>query len=393
MAITSFLAGTSLSMTFAVWQPFVLSLGAPMSTLGLLESLGGQSGIVTTLIQAVGGWFSDRLGRKPLIALGSLTGVLGVSFYVLAAITDDWRWLLPGVTLLGATMVSGPAQNSLVAESSQANQRGMAYSVLAASSVAPGIFAPALGGFITDRWGFSPLFLLRLGLEGLCLLLILWLLQETVKQASGTISLSKLNGMLARMVAPPKKLRGLYWAAAADLFAWGLGGFLLYGMLSKTFGFTTFQLGLMSSLVSVVWTLSQLPIGRMIDRFGSKPFLAFSEVIGILVVVGWMFSTSFPAFALLEACWGLCGAAWLPAQMALLANSVPENQRGEAMGQLATFRGLVGFPAPYLGGLLYDHFGFRAPILANLVGLVVALALVVIAVKETPPAEHKHCGV
>jgi len=57
VAITSFLAGTSLSMTFAVWQPFVLSLGAPMSTLGLLESLGGQSGIVTTLIQAVGGWF------------------------------------------------------------------------------------------------------------------------------------------------------------------------------------------------------------------------------------------------------------------------------------------------------------------------------------------------
>jgi MFS family permease len=380
-------------MTFAVWQPFVLSLGAPMSTLGLLESLGGQSGIVTTLIQSVGGWLSDHLGRKPLIALGSLTGVLGVSFYVLAAITGDWPWLLPGVILLGAAMVSSPAQNSLVAESAQANQRGMAYSILITSSVAPGIFAPALGGFIADRWGFPPFFLLRLGLEGLCLLLILWLLQETMRQASGTMSLGKLKGMLARMVAPPKKLRGFYWAAAADLFAWGLGGFLLYGMLSKTFGFTTFQLGIMSSLVSIVWTLSQLPIGRMIDRYGSKPFLALSEATGVLIVVGWMFSTSFPAFALLEACWGLCGAAWLPAQMALLANSVPENQRGEAMGRLATFRGLIGFPAPYLGGLLYDRFGFRAPILANLVGLVVALALVVIAVKETPPVEREQCGV
>jgi MFS family permease len=259
--------------------------------------------------------------------------------------------------------------------------------------VAPGIFAPALGGFITDRWGFPPFFLLRLGLEGLGLLLVLWLLQETVKRASGTVSLGQLKGMLTRMVVPPKKLRGFYWAAAADFFAWGLGGFLLYGMLSKTYGFTTFQLGLMSSLVSIVWTVSQLPIGRMIDRYGSKPFLALSEAIGILVVVGWMFSTSFPAFALLEACWGLCGAAWLPAQMALLANSVPENQRGETMGRLATFRGLIGFPAPYLGGLLYDRFGFHVPILANLVGLVVALALVVIAVKEAPPAGREQCGV
>ncbi|MBC8447642.1 MAG: MFS transporter [Chloroflexi bacterium] len=235
IAITSFLTGLFSTMTRAVWQPFVLSLGAPMSTLGFLESLGGRRGITTALIQPIGGWVSDRLGRKPLVALGSLLGLLVMVFYVLAAITGDWRWLLPGVILLGMTLASSPAEISLVAESARAGQRGMAYSLQMASWIVPGVFAPALGGFIADRWGFTPVFLTRFGLEALRLALILWLLQETLSRINAGISLGELKGVLVRMVVPPTELRGFYWAMAVDIFVWGLGGSLLFGMLSETF--------------------------------------------------------------------------------------------------------------------------------------------------------------
>ncbi|MEA2086219.1 MAG: MFS transporter [Chloroflexota bacterium] len=379
---TAFLAGLFFSMMQAMWQPFVLSLGAPMSTLGFLESLGGRRGIVTALIQLISGWLSDRLGRKPLMALGSLFGLLLVFFYILAARLNDWRWLLPGVVLLGATMVSRPAESSLIAESAQASRRGMAYSLLMASWIAPGIFAPALGGFIAERWGFIPVFLVRFVLEALRLLLIIWLLEETLVRATRDISLGELKGVLVKMVVPPRELRGFYWATAVDIFVWGLGGALLFGMLSKTYGFTILQLGIMSSLLSLAWVIFQLPIGRLIDRYGCKPFLALSEALGILVVGGWLFSTSFVAFAALYALFGLVAATWSPAQRALLANSVSEEERGEAMGRLSAFRGLIGFPAPYIGGLLYDRFGFRAPILANLVGVAIALVTIAIAVKE-----------
>jgi MFS family permease len=382
IAVTSFLTGLFSSMTQAVWQPFVLSLGAPMSTLGFLESLGGRRGIVTALIQPVGGWVSDRLGRKPIVALGSLLGLLVMVFYVLAAITGNWRWLLPGVILLGATLVSTPAGSALVAESVRASQRGMAYSLQMAFWIVPGVFAPALGGFIADHWGFTPVFLTRFGLEALRLLLILWLLQETLSRVNGGLSLGELKRVLVRMVVPPRELRGFYWAMAVDIFVWGLGGALLFGMLSETYGFTTFQLGVMSGLLSLAWALSQLPIGRLIDRYGCKPFLALSEVIGILVVGGWLLSTSFVAFAALHAIFGLVAATWAPALQALLANSVPTKQLGAEMGRLSAFRGLIGFPAPYVGGLLYDRYGFQAPILANLVGVVIALVAIVVAVRE-----------
>ena len=382
IAITSFLTGLFSSMTQAIWQPFVLSLGAPMSTLGLLESLGGRRGIVTALIQPIGGWLSDRLGRKPLVAMGSLLGLLVMVLYVLASITGNWQWLLPGVILLGVTLASSPAEISLVAESAQASQRGLAYSLQLTSWIVPGIFAPALGGFIADHWDFTSVFVVRFGLEALRLLLILWLLKETLSRINRGISLGELKGVLSRMVVPPRKLRGFYWAMAMDIFVWGLGAAILFGMLSETYGFTTFQLGVMSGLLSLTWALSQLPIGRLIDRYGCKLFLALSEVIGIIVVGGWLFSTSFIAFAALYALFGLVAATWAPALRALLANSVSDGQLGEAMGQLSAFRGLIGFPAPYIGGLLYDRFGFQVPILANLVGVVIALVAIVVAVKE-----------
>ena len=81
-----------------------------------------------------------------------------------------------------------------------------------ASWIVPGVFAAALGSFVADRWGFSPVFLTRFGLEALRLLLIIWLLQETLSRVKSGISLGELKGVMARIVVPPRELRGFYWA-------------------------------------------------------------------------------------------------------------------------------------------------------------------------------------
>ncbi len=381
------LTGLSSNMMRAVWQPFVLSLGAPMSTLGFLESLGGYRGLFTGPLQYAGGWLSDRLGRKPLMALGNLAGLLAASLYITAALSGNWWWLFPGVILSGAAMMGDPAQYSLVAESTPISQRGMAFSILMLAWIAPGIFAPALGGYVADRWGFAPVFLVQFVLFGLGLFLILRYLRETLAAIEGRIDRRAFGAAMVKMAVPPRALRGLYLAMSVDSFVWGLGYALLFGMLSDTYGFTTFQLGVMSSLLSVTWALSQLPIGKLIDRYGCKPLIVFSEAASVPIVIGWLFSSSFVAFAVLHAFFGVIAATWVPAQNALLANSVPEQGRAAALGRMAAFRGLVGFPAPFLGGLLYDAFGFQGPIVANLAGVAIATVLLVVAVREPPREE------
>ena len=191
--ITAVLAGLFSSMMRAVWQPFVLSLGADMSTLGFLESIGGFRGILTAPLQFLSGWLSDRWGRKPFVVLGHGLGIVAMLFCLTAVATGDWRWLLPGVVFLGGTLMGDPAKQTVVAESAKMARRGMAFSVLITAWNAPGIVAPAVGGLISDRWGFAPVFWLRLGLEGTCLLVSLLFLKETLQQVAGRISLQELT--------------------------------------------------------------------------------------------------------------------------------------------------------------------------------------------------------
>jgi MFS family permease len=366
----------------AVMQPFVLSLGAPMSTLGLLESLGGMRGILTSPLQYYSGWLSDRLGRKPFMILANVSGVLGVSLFVVAALTGDWLWLVPGVVLTGATLLADPVDQSMVAESSLISRRGTAYSLLVMSWTAPGVFAPALGGWLAVRWGFVPVFALQALLYTLGLLLVLRFLRETIVPSGARYTWGEFKAATVRMLLPPRDLRGYYWTMAVDSFAFGLGLSLLFGMLTQTYGFTTFQLGIMSSLMALAWTLSQWPAGKLIDRFGSKPVMLLSLVGSAPILLGFAFVSRFPAFAVLYACLGVMGATWVPAQMAMLANRTSENELGEAMGRLAAFLGLISFPAPFIGGLLYDAFGFQAPLLAGLAGVAIETVMLVTLVDE-----------
>jgi MFS family permease len=369
-------------MMRAVVQPFVLSLGAPMTAVGLLESLGGMHGIVTASLQYYSGWLSDRLGRKPFMILASVAGVLGAGLFIAAALTGEWLLLVPGVMLAGATYLAQPADQSMVAESSEAGRRGTAYSLLMMGSIAPGIFAPALGGWLAGSWGFAVVFALQGVLYVLALLLVVRFLRETLSQSDMGLTRARIKEATVRLVVPPRGLRGYYLTMAVDSFTWGLGFTLLFGMLTQTYGMTTLQLGIMSSLMALTWTLSQWPVGKLIDRFGSKPIMVVSLVACLPILVGFMVVSSFAAFAALWACMGFAAATWVPVQRVLLADRTAHHALGESMGRLSAFQGLFGFPAPFIGGLLYDAYGFRAPLYATFLGTLVTVVLLITLVEE-----------
>lgn len=74
LAAVSALRGVRDNLRGVVWQPFVLSLGVPMSSLGGLESVMDFS---RTLVQPILGGASDAYGRKRFL--------LAREFLVLAA--------------------------------------------------------------------------------------------------------------------------------------------------------------------------------------------------------------------------------------------------------------------------------------------------------------------
>lgn len=382
LAATGFLFGTYQGMLLAIWQPFVLSLGASISVLGVLESLGGRFGLVGSLVQPLGGWFADRLGRKPLMIVASLVMATGLALDATAAVLKMWPLLIPGVVLTGLGALGRSIRLTVTAESVAQEQRGTAYSAVTFFFIAPGVIAPALGGLMADRWGFLSILLAGIGFEAFILVLVLRFLRETLVPHSASFSLWDLKGVIARIVVPPREMWGLYVPLALDTFVWGVGSGLLFGLLTEAYGFTPTQLGVLASFSSLSWAVAQLPVGRLIDRYGSKTFLLLSELMGLVAYGLWLSVTTFRAFALSYLVMGLTAATWVPAMTTLLANSVSAEERGEAMGRLFAFRGLVRFPAPVLSSMLYAWGGFRAPLVAGLVGVIGVMMLIAWLVRE-----------
>ncbi len=206
LAVTAFLSGFYQSMVQVVWQPYVLSLGASMSLLGQLNSLGGFGGLVPSLVQPFGGWLSDQRGHKRFIELGSVAAMAALGFYFMAGQAGSWALLVPGVILLGVSALARPSRNAMVAEASSAGSRGSAYSLMMVATALSGIVAPLLGGYIADTLGQGPVFLVGPVFEALSLLIIIgWLKESRILQA-GRATLAQLGNVFRRAISQPPHL-------------------------------------------------------------------------------------------------------------------------------------------------------------------------------------------
>jgi hypothetical protein len=78
----------------------------------------------------------------------------------------------------------------------------------------------------------------------------------------------------------------------------------------------------------------------------------------------------------------LTAATWVPVINTFLTRAVPASARSEAFGRLNMFRGLIAFPASWLGGLLFDWGGIGAPLTANLIGSCVVILILILFVRE-----------
>jgi DHA1 family multidrug resistance protein-like MFS transporter len=378
IVILSFLASIGGKMLEVIWQPFVLSLGASMPILGALQS---TKSVIASLVQPISGRAADRLGRKPLIILASL---LTLVVFVLCIVAQTWYFLILPVVLWGIVALGWPARQSLLAESVEPGERGTAYSVVTFSGTLTGFFAPLVGGLLATDYGFKSVFYVSILMEALCLGLVILFVRETLRtRGPGAIWVGEdVKTTLTSLFRPERGLGGFYAAMTMDAFSVGVFGSICYGMLTQTFRFTPYQLGILSTASAVSMVASQILMGKLVDRYGRKPSLILSGVLVILVVLGWLIATSFETFVILQVLGGIAVSAWGPASWALLADSVPEEGRAEAMGRFTCFKDLISSPAPYVGGILYGLSGFRGPILASLILKVLILLIVFLFVQE-----------
>ncbi|MFH1488166.1 MAG: MFS transporter, partial [Pseudomonadota bacterium] len=124
---------------------------------------------------------------------------------------------------------------------------------------------------------------------------------------------------------------------------------------------------IMSSAMFVV------PAGRIADIYGRKRIFLWGTVISAITSLFLGFSNSAASLIAFRAIQGLGAAMIISTGLAIVSSAFPDNERGKAIGLCAAAVYSGQSFAPFLGGLLTQHLGWRSIFLIN-----VPLCLIII---------------
>ncbi len=167
-----------------------------------------------------------------------------------------------------------------------------------------------------------------------------------------------------------------------DAFTFSITTSIIYALIQAKFVYSDAQIGIIVSVWSLAIIISQYPATKLLMVLGGRRTIAFSEALGTVLMAGWAVAGSFPAFIILSIIFGISVSTWVPGVQSLVMTNSPEHERGGIGGKVAAVRGLVAFPAPILGGYLYQSLGYEAPILASAIGTAITVGLLLKFVPE-----------
>ena len=150
----------------------------------------------------------------------------------------------------------------------------------------------------------------------------------------------------------------------------------LFPLLKARLGIDFMQLGLALTVSSVVAVASQLPIGYLVDRLGSRHMLVLGLLVAGLAFVGFGLAPSYPAMLLMMVFLGLANSVFHPADYALLSSKIAPVRLGRAFS-IHTFAGFLGSAvAPVTMIALAATLGLKIAVMAaGILALVVAVPL------------------
>lgn len=185
---------------------------------------------------------------------------------------------------------------------------------------------------------------------------------ETVPQAQPGAGALK---PLVTTVFVPAAIFGIGQGAAAPIMA----------VTARDLGASIAVAGLIVALGGLGAVLGDLPAGRIVSRFGERRSIIGGSALGATGVVICLFAATPGVLGIGALLTGLANAVWGLARQSYLAETVPLHLRARAMSSFAAMWRLGFFLGPLIGAGVIVMMGTRGGFLVQLVGVVLAGAL------------------
>ena len=346
------LAGTAERLWLGFAPKYLETLGAGVLVIGLFDAL---QTLLGALYAWPGGWLTDRLGQRRALLLFNALSLAG---YALVLAWSHWLALFVGSFLfLAWSALSLPALMTVVATSLDRSQHTMGIGVQSLVRRVPMMVGPLVGGWLITRHGWEAgVRFALLGCVGLsaATAIFQWFMTEKPAAQNSTARpepagdsfvaiVKSFNPTLRELLVSDILIRFCERLPYAFVILWAMN----HG------GVTAQEYGWLVAIEMVTAMLCYVPVARLADRHGQRPF----------VLVTFVFFTLFP-LALL----GAHNFAWLavafavrglkefgePARKALIIAQAAPALRARTYGAYYLIRDCVVTTGSFLGAWLWS---------------------------------------
>lgn len=318
---------------------YMLALGASPVEVGLVNSIAIIGGMT---IEPIGGYLADRRGRVRLVGLATF----GYSVcYLLFANAPDWRFLAMGQILQQILYFYSPGLNAIMSDSLSPGTRGRGYALERTFPLVLSFVAPYIGGLLINFYGEGDQGLIAAMRQcywiafalGIAVAFIrLRFLKETLTVEAPVIHLTDLpkiikdsyGGILETVRWLPRQFRPVvvlqilqttFIAMAAPF--WILYATEVLGIRASDWGTAMLFSGLTGMLLI-------MPVGYMVDRFGSRKVILVSMTLAPVAVTLFLKATGFWSLATVLVVLAMSNSMVTPSWASLIADMVTRERRG-----------------------------------------------------------------
>ncbi len=388
VAVTSFLTDVSSEMVINILPLFLKNvLGVKTAVIGLIE---GVAESFSSLLRLFSGWFSDRIGKRKLLAvLGyGISACFKPLFYFAASwgVVAAARW----GDRIGKGVRTAP-RDALVADSTPLAQRGYAFGFHRAADTAGAFFGLAIamaivwslqrGSGVLLAGTFRLIVLVSLLPAFIGVVILGFGVRETV--AAGAVARPRFG-----FKALGKNFR--YFIVMVGIFELGNSSDAFIILRAQERGVPVVGILAMLLAFNFVYTAISLPAGRLSDRIGRRRLIMAGWALYALAYLGMALARSTLHIVILYIIYGAYYGLSYGTGKALVADLVPAASRGMAYGTYNAVLGLTDLPASFLAGILWggtgawQGFGPAAPFYFG--AAMALLALLLFAFWKPEPA-------
>lgn len=358
-----FITTTTLLLVFSSFLSWFFVLPLYLRNLGASDEQVGVAYLIfdlaLCLFQFPAGFLADRIGRKKIITIPTF---IIPFFYVAAGLATSWQMVVVMVAL--ANLLTGaqiPALLSLIAESVEDRDRGLAFGIFSMATSASFALGPGVGSLMSETTGgIRTLLLASAAITLPCAFLRLLFLRDVAKHKEHQVNLVEIFKSFN-----PDLILCLF----SIIFFTFMVNITLYGPFTTlyakdvmNFDKPRIQLMFMVGGLSAIFT--NIISGKITQKLGSRKALILGCLFHTFLYIPWMLSENF-----FQAC-GIYLLSYMFLQLSfighdtIISDLTELRTRSSIIGIFGMIPGILGAFAPQIGSQLMVMFHPSAPFIA-----------------------------